>query len=683
MIQIPPVQSSFFEFNGGLDLVTPPVKMKPGVLRAGSNVECGINGGYARMAGYERYDGRAKPSAATYSILECTITGSVSTGDVLTDNAGTSYGTVIALPTGQAVLTLVTGTFSTGNIKVGATVVGTCVGAQTSSSASTPALNASYKNLAADVYRALIGVVPGSGSVYGVAMYNSTLYAWRNNAGGTACVMHVKSASGWTAVTMYNEVSFTAATGISTIVDAGTLTQGGVTATIQRVVVQSGSLYGGTAAGRLIITNPAGGNFAAGAATVGAGTLTISGAQTAITFSAATRQFEFAIHNFGGGTGAGSKRLYGCDGVSRGFEFDGTTLVPIVTGMTTDAPTHVNIHKNHLFFSFGGSAQHSAIANPYIWSVVSGAAELAIGDTVTGMLSMPGSENTGALALYARNKTAVLYGNSSADWKLVTYSDEAGALPYTIQYITQGVVLDDKGITLLSATQAYGNFADAIASSQIKSAMNDLANTAIASCIVRQKNQYRVFFTGGDALYMTFAGQKIQGITRMTLPDPATCMMSGEGSSGLEEIYFGSSDGYVYQMDIGTSFDGDAITWTAELAFNHFGSPRQLKQFRKAVTEVSGGEYAEFYLTHRLGYGSTEYDASPTSTATSNIASGNWDDGSWDAMYWDGQVLSPAESDLTGTAENISLIYSGSSDQFVPFTLNSAIVHYTNRRNLR
>lgn len=682
MIQMPPVQTSFFEFNGGLDLVTPPIKMNPGVLRAGSNVEVGILGGYSRLGGYERYSGKAKPSAASYSILTCTITGVV-VGDVLTDNAGTSFGTVIALTSGQVVLTQVTGTFSTGNVKVGAVVVGICVGAQTSSSASTPALNATYKNIAADVYRALIAVVPGSGSVFGVAMYNSTVYAWRNNAGNTACVMHEKSASGWTAVTMYNEISFTAGLGSTVIVDGGTLTKGGVTATIKRVVVQSGSLNGGTAAGRLIITNPAGGNFSAGAATVGVGTLTLSAIQTAITFGPAIRQFEFSVHNFGGGTGAGSKRLYGCDGVSRGFEFDGTTLVPIVTGMTTDAPTHVNVHKNHLFFSFGGSAQHSAISNPYNWSVVSGANELACGDTVTGFLSMPGSENSGAMAIYARNLTKVLYGSSAADWKLVTYSEEAGALPYTIQYITQGVVLDDKGITLLSATQAYGNFADAVASLQIKPAMNDLANTAIGSCIVRQKNQYRVFFTGGDALYMTFSGQKIQGITRATLINPVTCMVSAEGSSGLEEIYFGSSNGYVYQMDIGTSFDGTAITWSAELAFNHFGGPRQLKQYRKAVTEVSGGEYAEFYLTHRIGYGSPEYDSSPTSTATSNISSGNWDEGNWDQLFWDGQTLSPAESDLTGTAENLSLIYSGSSDEYQPFTLNSAIVHFTQRRNLR
>jgi hypothetical protein len=46
--------------------------------------------------------------------------------------------------------------------------------------------------------------------------------------------------------------------------DGDTLTQGAVTATIQRVMWQSGSWTGGTAAGQFVVTNPSGGNFSAG-----------------------------------------------------------------------------------------------------------------------------------------------------------------------------------------------------------------------------------------------------------------------------------------------------------------------------------------------------------------------------------------------------------------------------------
>lgn len=681
-LNMPRTDHKFFAFNGGLDLVTPPVEMSNGSLRSASNVEIGINGGYARLGGYERYSGMAKPSAASYAILTCTITGTVALGDVLTDNAGTSFGTVIALPTGQAVLTRITGTFSTGNIKVGGVTVGTCVGAEATGAASTPALNATHLNLAADVYRALIAAVPGSGSVLGVHQYGGNVYAFRNNAGGTAAVMHKQSAAGWVAVALGREVSFTSG-GTYEVLAGDTITgaTSAATAVITKVILTSGSWAAGTAAGRLFFASQTG-TFQSENLNVGANlnVATIAGDSSAITLLPGGR-YEFYNWNFGGGIG--SKKMYGVDGVNKGFEFDGTTFVQIVTGMAADTPNHVAVNKNQLFFAFAGSAQHSGIGNPYSFTVVSGASELACGDTIAGFLGLAGTEAGAAMAIYTRNRTLVLYGNNSTDWNLVPYSEEAGALPYTMQFITQGVTLDDQGITLLATSQNYGNFQNAVVSDKITPLLNDLINSASASCIVRRKNQYRLFFSGGDAVYMTFKDRKIMGMTPVTLPNPVTCISSSEGASGQEEIYFGSSNGMVYQMDIGTSFDGDAIGWYAELAFNHFGGPRQLKTFRKGVTEVTGSGYCEFNFSYSLAYGSTEFDASTTETLTTALSGTNWDSFTWDQFFWDGRTLLPSEADITGTAENIALMFAGSSDEFEPFTLNSEIIHYTPRRGMR
>ena len=683
-LQLPPVKTQFFPFNGGLDQVTPPIEMSNGSLRSCSNVEIGINGGYARVGGYERFDGRPKPSDAVYHLISATITGSYSTGDTLT--GATSGATGVICTTGVAstfVLTKVTGTFQSGeNLQISAVTVAVATSANSIGSASTAALNATYLNLAADRYRADIAVVPGSGDVLGVHQYNNTVYAFRNNAGGTAAVMHVKSGSGWTAVSLGREISFTSG-GTYEIVAGNTITgaTSAATAVITKVILVSGTWAGGNAAGRLFFASQTG-TFQSENLNVGANlnVATIAGDSTAITLSPSGR-YEFDNFNFGGATG--TTKMYGCDGVNQGFEFDGTTFVKINTGMTTDTPTHVKAHKNQLFFSFAGSAQHSGIGTPYVWSVVSGASELACGDDITNFVELAGSETNAAMAIYTRNRTLVLYGNDSSDWNLVPYSEEAGAIEHTAQFIRQGVVLDDQGITLLGTTQNYGNFQDAVVSDKITPYLNDFIDTAVASCIVRRKNQYRLFSSGGDAVYVTFKGNKIMGMTTITLADEVLCISSREGSSGQEEIYFGSDDGFVYQMDVGTSFDGDAITWRAELAFNHFGGPRQLKQFRKAVTEVTGSGYAEFSFSYTLGYGSTEFDASPTSTIISELSSTSWDSFTWDQFFWDGRTLSPSQADITGTAENIALLYSGSSDEFQPITLNSAIVHYSPRRTLR
>lgn len=684
MMKMPPVLTKFWPFNGGLDLVTPPLELGPSYLRSGTNVEIGINGGYARLGAYERYSGKAKPSDAVYAVLTCVITGSVAVGDVLTDNATTSFGTVIALPTGQAVLTLITGTFSTGNIKVGGVVVGTCTGAQVASGASTPALNATYKNLAADVYRALIAVVPGSGSVLGVHQYNSHVYAFRNNAGGTAAVMHVASASGWTAVALGREVAFTSGgTYVMQVGDTIIGATSGATAVLTAVALTSAlaSWAAGTATGYLYFASQTG-TFQAENLNVGANlnVATIAGNSAAITLSPSGR-YEFENWNFGGGTG--TLKMYGCDGVNKGFEFNGTAFIPLHTGNTVDTPKFLKIHKNQLFFSFDGSAQHSGPATPYVFSSITGAAELACGDTITGFIELAGSETSGALCIKTRNRTLVLYGNDVSDWNLVPYSEESGAIAYTNQFITQAVSLDTQGITLLAATQKYGNFQNGIVSQGITPYLDDLIDSASASCVCRKKNQYRLFFEGGGGVYMTFKDAKINGMTTIDLTDEVTCISSMEGASGKEEIYFGSDNGMVYQMDIGTSFDGAAIAWSMELAYNHLGSPRQLKTYRTASTEVTGSGYAEFSFGYSIGYGSTEY-ASPTNVSNAtNLSGTNWDSFTWDQFFWDGRTLSPSDCDITGTAENISLIFAGSSDEFEPFVLAGEILHYTMRRLLR
>lgn len=681
-IQMPRVNTQFFPFNGGLDLVTPPIQMFNGSLRFSSNVELGIHGGYTRCAGYERYSGKLRPSDASYSTLSCTITGTVNVNDVLTDNAGTSFGTVIAISGSTVVLTLLTGSFSAGNIKVGGVTQGTCAGAETAGGASTPALNASYTALAANVYRALIAVVPGSGNVLGVHQYSGLVYAVRNNAGGTAAVLHKSSASGWTAIALGKEMSFTSG-GVYEVVEGNTITgaTSGATAVITRVALTSGTWAAGTAAGTFIFASQTG-NFVAENLNVGANlnVATVAANSSSITLPPNGR-YEFQNHNFGGQ--AGTLRMYGCNGVGRGFEFDGTVFVPIHTGMTVDTPIYLRVHKNQLFFVFGSSVQHSGVGTPYIFSPLFGASELAVGDTITGLVELPGSVTSGALAIYTKNTTSVLYGNDVSDWNLVQFSNESGGIAYTTQYIRTGMALDSQGIIGLSTSQKFGNFESSIISDKITPFLSSKITTAIASCVVRKKNQYRLFFTTGEVITVSYLQEQIQGVTVLTLNDDVTCISSLEGATGEEEIYFGSSDGFVYQAEIGTSFDGDAIVWSAELAFNHFGGPRQLKQFRKAVMEVTGVGYSEFSFATSLSYGSNEFASSASSTAQSDLQPVTWDSFIWDQFFWDGRSLSPSEADITGTAENLSLLFSGDSDAFPSFTLNSAIIHYTPRRLMR
>lgn len=671
-------------FQGGADFETPALSVPSGFIRASQNYECAVIGGYESVTGYERTDGRPAPSAGVASVIDITLTGTISVGDTVTGVTSAATGVVISRPTGKVVVTKVTGTFVSGEVlNVAATPQATTT--STARGASTALLRATYKNLAADEYRDDITVPTGSGSSLGGIRFGGVTYTWRNNAGGTAANIWKSTGSGWSQITLYNEISFTAG-GATVPAEGATLTQGGVTATIKRVVATTASTTWATntAAGRLIITNPAGGNFAAGAATCGAINFTLSGAQTAITLLPSGR-YQFVVDNFAGGTN--TVRIYGCDNVNRGFEFDGTVLVPISTGMTSDIPTNVAAHKNQLFFSFGSSVQHSGPGTPYIWSVILGAAEIGMGDTVTGFAAQVGNESVGALAIFTRNRTSILYGNGVANWQLVPYRQELGAYKYTIQDVGYTMFLDDPGVTSLQAAQEFGNFSHNTITARIKSWLDTRRGLVTAACVSRDKSQYRLFFSDGYALFITFNGRKIVGIMPMNFVDPVVWAWSSEDSNGSEVMLFGSTDGHVYQMEKGTSFDGDAIVSNIQLAWDFLGSPLLIKRFHDASLEVAGDGYAEFQFTYKLGYGDTTIAQPATQNETLSFAGGAWDDSgaSWDDtdLVWDGLTLYPSNVDMGGEGTNLSLIIKGNSDYSVPIKFSGALVNFAPRRYAR
>lgn len=670
-------------FGGGWDQVTPPLSMPPGFVRSVQNWECDVNGGYSRTLGYERYDGRSSPSAASYSIISLTLTGTIAVGDTVTGVTSAATGVVIAVPGATSIaITKITGTFVSGEVlNVGGNPQATTTSAAIARSASTTLLHAQYLNLAADQYRSDILVPTGSGNSRGGVRFGNVLYVWRDNAGATAANLWKSTTSGWSQVTLFNEISFTLG-GATQPAEGTTLTQGGVTAVVKRVALTSGTFAANTAAGRLIIANPVGGNFAAGAATVGAINFTLAAVQTAITFSAGGR-FEHIVANFGGSPN--TNRVYGCDGVNRGFEFDGTVLVPITTGMTTDTPSHVYAHKLHLFFSFVGSVQHSGPGTPYIWSVVIGATEIGMGDTVNGFMAQPGSSSVGALAIFTRNQTSILYGTGVSNWQLIAYRSELGAYAYTIQDVGYTMFLDDQGVTTLQTAQEFGNFAHAAVTARIKTWLNAQRSKAVDSCAVRDKSQYRLFFSDGYALYLTFSGRKIVGGMPIVFPDPVTWVYSSEDSDGTETIFFGSSNGMAYQMDKGTSFDGDDIEHYLYLAWDFLKTPRLIKRFHDCTLEISGDGYAAFNFSYLLGYGSTDISQPSSQAAITSFSAGAWDAAGavWDVGVWDGQTLLPSSFDMPGEAENVSLIVSGNSDYHESVQLSGAVIHFSARRELR
>ncbi len=680
---LPQPTYSYIQLRGGFDTETAPIELPPGLMRDAENFEIGVNGKYIRGKGYERFDGRPSPSNAAALFVPVEFTDTVSVGDTVTGDTSGESGVVIAVGPDYIATTKNTGEFEEGEmLEVAASPVAEVISILDIETEYTAKLGAQLKGLAADEYRGDIEQVPGEGPVRGVWWLSGSWYAVRNDVGGASAKVYRESSSGWDEVDLGRQIAFTSG-GTTAIEEGDTITgaTSSATATVERVIVTSGTWAGGDAAGRLILSGQAGA-FQSENLDVGASSdvATIAGDSSAITLLP-DGKFRTVRYNFTGSTD--TVRIYGCDSVNNGFEFDGAVWVPIVTGMAQDSPSFVVAHKNHLFFAFRGSVQNSAIGNPYSWNPILGANEIGVGDDVTGFNVEYGYESGGTLAIYSRNSVHMLYGSSAADWQLVKYRDEIGAYRDSIQNVGITISVDDRGVANIQSSDAFGNFSHSTLSQRIQNWVQARRNSVVGSCLVRDKNQYRVFFADQSALYITMEGRKVIGMAPQRLEHTMTCIQSTEVDDGQEEIMFGADDGYVYQMERGTSFDGENLEAYFILHFTHLQSARVIKKWLKAAIEAQGSGYAEFLFSYELGYASTEYHQPAEVTQDATFIASRWDEFTWDEFFWDGQSVFPVNMLLSGSSENISFIIRMTDKIYEPIEFSGINVRHYLRRYLR
>lgn len=670
-----PVSTEFFAFQGGVDVETPALRVSPGSLLACLNYEPDTQGGYRRPAGYERFDGRTRPSDASYDLVAVTLTGTPAFGETLTIGPATCR--FVQAVEGGMVVTGRSGVIPGNTPVVGAVTYGDTAANPVLSLIVSAETDSTYLAMAADVFRSAITAVPGSGPIRGVAEYGGTIYAFRDNVGATAGAMYRSSPTGWQLVALGEVVAFTDAS--ITLKDGDILTQAGRTATIRRVVLETGALGTNPNSGRLFIANRAGGNFAAGAATfTGGGTLTLGGAQTAVTLPAGGR-YEFDEAAFTGR--AEAVRLYGCNGVGPAFEFDGTTFVTIDTKSTPNNPKFIKAHRNYLYLAQGASAINSSVGKPYRYVATEGSAEQAVGDTITGFSVLPGE----ALGIFSRNKSQALTGASPATWSLQAIGADLGAIPYTVQNLSDTLVLDDRGVIGFTSSRDYGNFNDATLSKKIQRLINTARPLVVASYVVRESNHYKLLMSDGTTLTLGYNNRRALGFTNGRLSFSPTCAISAEDVDGKERIFVGSADGFVYEMNRGSSYDGGDIEAFIKVFYVSSKSPEVRKRYRRMTLEMAASRYAAIKFSAEYTYGDSEIQAH---MGTGNpdigvIGSGSgsiWDFATWDDFFWDSQdVLRPSLS-MNGTGVNCSMTFYSNSKIDFGHVLSGAVLHFTPRR---
>jgi hypothetical protein len=693
--------------------VSPALSIPPGRVLAAVNFAPWYNGGYRRIEGFERFDGRPRPSDAVFRGFDIDTVAGLSLGDTVTGDTSGATGTVCGIwdddgSFGSDVLavTKVTGTFLDGEtLNTAAYTVGS---APVLNYAPTSALEDEWINNARDDYRDDIGEVPGSGIVRGAWQRGANAYAIRDNVGATAGVLHLASSSGWTTtgITMAEYIFFDAGGGGASNalpVEGDTITgaTSGATATVHRVVEHGGSTAGNDAFGYLVLTSVSGGPFQNNEKLRVGGTdrADADGANVAFAFPVGGH-YRFINHNFFGGST--TYRTYGVNSVGPGFEIDENNIVspilfpnnPITNQPTTNLPFLIEEHSNYLFMAIpGGRFVQSVLGEPLQFNGFLGAAEFGVGDEITGLNSVVGN----VLVVTSERETRGLFGTGISDWEFRLIGERTGGKLYTAQKIDTVYALDDLGITSVARTDVFGDFAGSTVSALVQPVINAMRDRTTSSTIVRSSNQYRVYFNDGSGLIMFVPN--LNADTRLTsdrlpvefgflsYPIVVRKIYNTEDDTGKERTYFCSDDGYVYEDQIGTSFDGADINAYIRTAFYHIGSPSYRKRFRRVDLELNSSKPLSLKVTSDLTYGASEISSGLADITTGDVpvidifaGGGFWDVDNWDEFYWDGQNISTARAELRGTGENISLLIFNQSKVARSFVLQGITYHYDLRR---
>jgi hypothetical protein len=659
----------------GLDLVQSPIAIKEGRALILNNFELlyGRNG-FKRVDGYERFDGRPLASTAKYFRVPVSITTIPVAGDAVI--LGTVSALVVEYVPNKLVVCYANDAIpATGDVLVNGTNVGTITGTAIKGAIDDNNYVA-RRNTAFDVVRGLTQPLNGSGAILGVAIYGDKVIAVRNEADGKTASIYESSTGGWVkkqggllpnGVWRFARNNFlgTARTMALYCVDGrnnmmqylnGTVTQ--VDPIFGSQATSTTSLTPATGSKTLTLTQDTVRSWA-----VGDRLIAYSKANAAIFMKGAVTAFT---------TTAPFTVTINVDAIG-----DATAAADWQVGYEDyrDKPYMVMAHKDHLFLAYqNGQLQHSDLGEPMKYGVDGTAGLFGIGDEITGMVSLKG----GVLGVFCRNRIYTLYGSSTADWRLDTFSPSSGCLIDTLgETVGDAIFFDDVGITNMQAVNAFGDFSSAVISRDIKPIIDRVSPSFALMC--KSKSQYRVFTGGGTGIIATMLGvanNAMQvGFSQFQYAHNFTCGVSGE-VNGEEWMLAGTDDGYVMRLDSGYSFDGQIVMAVMRLHYQNYKSFSQKKRFKKLTLELDAPEPVFIKTKQQFDGLSGDYQSGIYQEIETLHKGGLLEDASWSEFIWSQPAIGGVEAYISGVGRDMSLLVVSEGVE-VPYLLQGFATHYS------
>lgn len=624
------------EFRGGLISNLAPLQQgiqQPGSARVLRNYEPSIDGGYRRILGFDKFDSNVVPyyGAAVVqgggqtgtTLIVADVSSAPSVGAIVTvesnsyviASGGVSYNSALKLAT----LTLVTPLVSSPADKAAVT----------------------FSN--------------NTSLITGVAAWDGAVLAVRSSD------VYKSIGSGYTRINIpsYGTVLVNGAgqTGSTLAID-------GLTA-----VPQSGDTFtiGGVAKTYIITSTPT--------VTSGGATLSISPAldsspadNAAITFRSTsfTTGTKARFERYRIGT---TEKIAGVNGVGFPFTYDNTTFSKITNVADIQGAEHVAWFKNSLFFAKGDAVYFSAPFSDTDFSAASGGGVINVGGNITGLIVFREQ-----LIIFCEQSIKRLVGSSAADYQLQPITEKIGCVTQdTIREVGGDVMfLGPDGLRLLSATDRIGDFGLASVSKTIQKELTDLIKNSefFSSVTIKAKSQYRIL---GYAAAVTASSAKGILGTQLSQDQIGWAELRGikaytadsDYHNQNELIVFANNDGYVYQMESGSSFDGSNIKAAFYTPYWPINDPRIRKTFYKLYTYFNPTASVNVNINLKLDFDNKDV-IQPETVSAENTATTTGIFGFGSTVFgtstFGNKLIKVFENQVVGSGFSVSLQFESDSD---------------------
>ena len=280
--------------------------------------------------------------------------------------------------------------------------------------------------------------------------------------------------------------------------------------------------------------------------------------------------FESATSDYG--------TLVIADGVNKPYAFrmEGTGALNTrtffgeeITVTGTKGVEYITVHDKHLIAAGVednlNTIFYSGTLDPTDFTST-GSGSITLEDQVVGIKSFRNE-----LFIFCENSIFKLQNiNNSSAIAVVPVTKNVGCLSgHSIQEIGGDLIfLAPDGLRTVAGTARIGDVELGTVSSNIQNILSDLAESinifTINSVVLREKSQYRLFYTNTGASDATQRG--IIGTLRPngfewseTRGLEVTAIGSGFDNNGVEQYYHGDTNGNVYLHDNGNDFNGTSI----------------------------------------------------------------------------------------------------------------------------